>query len=206
MSDDGIARWDERYAAPDYLFGREPSQFLRRHADLLRPGQRVLAVADGEGRNGVWLARRGLEVTAVDGSAVALAKARELAGRNGVAMTVIQADLSRWTWPQQAFDVVVAIFIQFADPALRTTMFAQMKEALVPGGLLLLHGYRPEQVDLATGGPPHRENMYTTDLLERAFADFEVVTLEAYNRVIEEGTGHAGMSALIDLVARRPAM
>ena len=100
--------------------------------------------------------------------------------------------------------MVVAIFIQFAPPAERATIFAGMKRTLKPGGLLLLHGYRPEQVDYGTGGPPQREHMYTEALLREAFGDIEIVRLAAYDRVIEEGTGHAGMSALIDLVAKKP--
>lgn len=197
--------WDRRYAQSDYLFGVEPNAFLARQAGRLRPGWRALAVADGEGRNGVWLAQQGLSVLSVDSSAVAQAKALALAQARGVEMDFEQVDLAAWTWPQAEFDLVVAIFIQFAPPALRTQLFADMARALKPGGLLLLQGYRPEQIAYATGGPSVAENLYTEPLLREAFAGLEILDLQSHDTAIHEGVGHDGLSALIDLVARRPA-
>lgn len=198
-------RWDERYAQAGYLFGERPNAFLARQASRLRPGLRALAVADGEGRNGVWLAEQGLDVLSVDASPVAQEKARRLSERRGVHVELERADLATWRWPSASFDVVAAIFIQFADPELRTRIFAAMTEALKPGGLLLLEGYRPEQIAYGTGGPRVVENLYTEDLLRKAFADLEILELAAYDAEIQEGSGHAGMSALIDLLARKPA-
>jgi cyclopropane fatty-acyl-phospholipid synthase-like methyltransferase len=198
-------RWNERFAAPGYLFGTAPNRFLESQHALLKPGARALAVADGEGRNGVWLARQGLKVTAVDFSPVALAKAQALAKEHGVAIETIEADLAAWSWPQRAYDLVVGIFIQFAPPALRAKFFEGMKKALVPGGLLLLEGYRPKQLEYKTGGPPDAENMYTRALLESAFGDMEILHLREYDAEIAEGAGHKGMSALVDLVARKRA-
>lgn len=202
MSQPGPGLWDQRYARDDYLFGEAPNAFLARQAPRLNPGMRALAVADGEGRNGVWLAEQGLEVLSIDSSAVAQDKARRLAQARGVSPAFELADLGDWTWPEAAFDVVVAIFIQFAGPDLRTRLFAGMKRALKPGGLLLLEGYRPEQLAYGTGGPPIAENLYTEAMLREAFADLEILELAAYDVDIREGAGHAGMSALIDLVAR----
>ena len=196
--------WDERYAGEDYLFGTEPNAFLRSQAHRLREGDKVLAVADGEGRNGVWLSSRGLAVTAIDASSRGLEKARRLANSRGAAIELRQVDVATWEWPERRFDAVVAIFIQFAAPDLRAHLFERMKAALRPGGLLIMEGYRPEQVDLGTGGPPHREHMYTRTLLEEAFADFDVLHLDERDAEIREGTGHDGVSALIGLVARRP--
>lgn len=196
--------WDERYLGEDYLFGREPSAFLKSQAFRLKQGRSALAVADGEGRNGVFLARRGLKVHAIDASAVALEKSDRLAREAGVEIEFERADLSNWSWPEGAYDYVVAIFIQFSDPTLRTRIFEAMKRSVKPGGLVLLQGYRPEQVDLGTGGPPQRAHMYTRPLLRQAFSDFEIIRLEEYDTVIREGRGHDGLSALIDLVARRP--
>ncbi|MBL8836029.1 MAG: class I SAM-dependent methyltransferase [Alphaproteobacteria bacterium] len=203
MADEALARWNARFGEPGYLFGTAPNAFLAAQAPRLRRGQRALSVADGEGRNGVWLARQGLSVTAVDFSPVALAKAKALADQEGVSLDFIEADIARWAWPQAAFDVVAAIFIQFAPPDLRARIFRSIEAALRPGGLLLMQGYRPEQLAYATGGPPHAENMYTEDLLRAAFAGMEIVELRAHDSVILEGPGHAGMSALIDLVARK---
>lgn len=196
--------WDERFRGEGYLFGREPNAFLKREAHRFRKGASVLAVADGEGRNGVFLARLGLKVHSVDASSVALEKAERLAREAGVEIELEHADLSVWAWPPDAYDYVVAIFIQFADPAMRARIFEEMKQSVRPGGLVVLQGYRPEQVDLGTGGPPQRENMYTRDLLLAAFGDFEILHLDEHDTAIREGSGHDGLSALVDLVARRP--
>ncbi|WP_300576147.1 cyclopropane-fatty-acyl-phospholipid synthase family protein [Phenylobacterium sp.] len=196
--------WDERYQGEAYLFGEAPNAFLAAQAHRLRPGLSALAVADGEGRNGVWLAEQGLDVLSVDSSPVAQAKAARLAQARGTTLRLEEVDLAGWTWPDAQFDLVAAIFIQFAGPELRDQIFAGLKRALKPGGLLLLEGYRPEQIAYGTGGPRVPENLYTEALLRAAFSDFEIVELSAYDAVIEEGAGHSGQSALIDLVARRP--
>lgn len=197
--------WDDRFARADgYLFGREPNRFLAAQAHRLSPGQRVLCLADGEGRNGVFLASRGLRVLSVDLSPVALAKARALAAERGVRIELAEVNLATWEWPVARFDAVVGIFFQFAGPALRTAIFAGMTRALKPGGLLLVQGYRPEQLVYGTGGPPDAENMYTEGMLSAAFADMEILHLRAHDDEIHEGQGHHGMSALIDLVARKP--
>ena len=195
--------WDERYAQDDYLFGTEPNAFLVSQRELLKPGMSCLAVADGEGRNGVWLAQQGLHVLSVEASAVALDKAKKLAQQRGVAIDFEQADLAQWQWGESRFDMVAAIFIQFAPPPLREQMFAGIRRCLKPGGLLLLQGYTPRQLEYKPGGPPVAENMYTEALLRNAFGDMEIMHLREHDDHIGEGTGHSGMSALIDLVARK---
>jgi len=195
--------WNARFAGEAYFFGKEPNGFLAQQADLLPKKGRALAVADGEGRNGVWLAGRGLEVLSIDFSPVALAKAQKLAVERGVTLETAEVDLATWRWPALAFDLVVAIFIQFAPPPLRDRIFAGLKRALRRGGLLLLQGYRPKQLEYKTGGPPLVENLYTEELLRAAFGNMDIVALRSHDDVIHEGTGHDGMSALIDLVARK---
>jgi SAM-dependent methyltransferase len=165
----------------------------------------VLAVADGEGRNSVLLAKHGHKIVATDISERALSKADRLAAKSGVEIQFVQADLATWAWPENAFDAVVAIFIQFAAPQMRERLFEHIAKALKPGGLLLLEGYRPEQLAFGTGGPPSAENMYTEAMLREAFGALEIELLESYDAEISEGKGHAGMSALIDLVARLPS-
>lgn len=202
--DDARAVWDQRYAkAEGYLFGSEPNRFLAAEAHRFKPGQRVLCLADGEGRNGTFLAGRGQDVLSVDISPVALAKARALAAERGVVLEFEEANLATWDWPVDAFDGVVAIFIQFAGPALRGRIFRSIEACLKPGGLLLIEGYRPEQLAYGTGGPPDAENMYTEALLREAFAGWEILSLRAYDAAIGEGTAHKGMSALIDMVAAK---
>ncbi|MBK1616956.1 SAM-dependent methyltransferase [Lamprobacter modestohalophilus] len=196
--------WDQRFDRDDYLYGTEPSQFLVAQRDRLRPGQRALVVAEGEGRNAVYLAEQGLEVRALDSSRVALAKAQRLAAERRVEVDFRYTDLAHWQWEPDAYDLVVAIFIQFADPALRAAIFAGMQQTLAPGGLLLLHGFTPAQLAYGTGGPPCAELLYTPELLREAFAEMEILQLEEYERELQEGSGHAGQAALIDLVARLP--
>ncbi|MFA6972838.1 MAG: class I SAM-dependent methyltransferase [Gallionella sp.] len=195
--------WDERYQGEEYHFGTEPNVFLVSQSEWFKPGMSCLAVADGEGRNGVWLAEQGLQVLSVDSSQVAVAKARALAARRGVTMDVELVDLTRWDWPENHFDVVAGIFIQFLVPVLREQMFDHIKRSLKPGGLLLLQGYAPRQLEYRTGGPSQVENLYTDTLLREAFADMDIVHLIEHDSIISEGAGHCGMSALIDLVARK---
>lgn len=204
---DHQAFWNERYsqAGENYLFGAEPNQFLSGQLHRLRPGMRVLSVADGEGRNGAWLAHHGMEVTALEISPVALAKARRLAASRNVTINFVQADALTWQWPVAVYDAVAAIFIQFAAPAERERLFASIKRSLKPGGLLLLQGYTPHQLEYRTGGPPLADNMYSATMLRDAFADMEILHLNEHDDFISEGTGHHGMSALIDLVAARPS-
>jgi SAM-dependent methyltransferase len=204
MSGNETSVWDQRYAGEHYLFGEAPNGFLAAQAERLRGGMSALALADGEGRNGVWLAEQGLKVLSIDSSAVGQQKARRLALARGVDIELELVDLSTWPFPENQFDLVAAIFIQFAGPPLRAVIFEGIKRALKPGGLLLLEGYRPEQLAYRTGGPPILENLYTEAMLREAFSDLEILQLKQYDAVIEEGSGHKGMSALIDLVARKP--
>jgi SAM-dependent methyltransferase len=200
-----LERWNARFSAEGYLFGTEPNAFLASQRDRLKPGMRALCIADGDGRNSVFLARQGLAVTAFDFSPIAVAKAKRFAAEAGVQVDYRQSDILAWDWEPSRYDVVAAIFFQFLDAAQRAKVFRGLESALAPGGLLLLQGYRPEQIANATGGPKDAENMYTEPLLRESFASLEIVHLASHDEVLEEGTAHRGMSALIDLVARKPA-
>ncbi len=195
--------WDTVYAEPHYVFGTSPNVFLASQQALLTPGARALSVADGEGRNGVWLAEQGLDVLSVEYSALAVEKAKKLAQERGVELAFQVADVLNWDWPVNTYDIVAAIFIQFASPAERSLLFQHMQRALKPGGFLIMQGYTPKQVDYKTGGPPLAENMYTVELLRSAFADMEIIHLAEHEAFIAEGTKHFGMSALIDFVGRK---
>jgi SAM-dependent methyltransferase len=201
---DGAAMWNQRFAAEDYLFGREPNEYLRAQAPLLAPGGRTLCVADGEGRNSVWLARQGLQVEAFDISEVGVAKARKLAAHAGVSVAFHVAGCDGWPWAADAYDAVVAVFVQFADPAMRGRLFANMARALKSGGVLVLQGYTPKQLDYKTGGPGVLSHLYTADLLREAFASLRTIELVEYEAELNEGAQHAGQSALVGFVARKP--
>jgi SAM-dependent methyltransferase len=203
--EDAARVWDERYGTSEFVFGIEPNSYLAKQAPLLKAGQRALAVADGEGRNSVWLARQGLLVDAFDISSTGVAKAHRLAQDAGVSVDYRVSDCATWVWSADAYDVIAAIFIQFADPTLRARLFAGMATALRPGGLLILQGYTPKQLEYNTGGPGVLENLYTAPMLRAAFAELEIVELEEYEAELGEGTRHAGRSALVGMVARKPA-
>jgi SAM-dependent methyltransferase len=202
--DDAAAMWNKRFSAPGFLFGTEPNGWLKEHAGAWSPGQRVLCIADGEGRNSVWLAQRGLRVDAFDISEVALRKARRYAQDHGVEVDFAQADIAAVAWPHQVYDGVAAIFFQFAGPGLRGRIFEGLVRCLKPGGTLVLQGYTPKQLEYRTGGPGAESHMYTPQLLREAFAGLEILELREYEEDLAEGTAHHGRSALIGLVARKP--
>ncbi|MDD5330862.1 MAG: class I SAM-dependent methyltransferase [Sulfuricella sp.] len=195
--------WNQRYSSDSFFYGTEPNAFLVSQARRFKPGQRALAVADGEGRNSVWLARQGLDVTAVDFSPVAVEKARSLAARQGVTVDHQVGDLFAWQWSENRYDLVLAIFIQFVAPAERLILNSLMTKALKPGGLLLLQGYRPKQLEYKTGGPSSVENLYGAETLREEFAGMEILHLREHDDPIREGDGHSGLSALVDMVARK---
>ena len=199
--------WSTRYrdAGEDYVFGTTANRFLAAQSALLGSGRTALSVADGEGRNAVWLAEQGLRVTATEISPVALEKARKLAAGRHVEVDFVLADAVAWDYPEAAFDFVVGIFIQFADPVQRERIFAGMTRALRPGGHLIVQGYTPKQLEYRTGGPSAVENLYTAELLRTAFPGLDIVHLQEYEDVLDEGVGHKGQSALVGLVARKPA-
>lgn len=197
-------RWETRFGVPEYAFGKEPNYFLRSCRALLPPSGRALAVADGEGRNGVWLAQQGLDVLSIDFSPAALKKARVLAAERHVDVAFVQADVHTWDYPEAVFDVVVEIFTQFSLPVERSLKWAGMRRALKSGGLLILQGYTPKQLDYGTGGPKQIENLYTRAMLEREFLGFHELRIAQEEREIHEGYSHRGMSAVVNLTGRKP--
>ena len=199
--------WEERFQTPDYVFGKEPSRFIAAHADHLIPGGRALSLGDGEGRNSVFMAQRGMSVTALELAPSAIAKAADLATERGVSLDLRQLDILASDWMKsgdQPYDIVAGLFIQFTGPVGRRLIFNRMKEVCTPGGLVMLHGFTPEQIALGTGGPPNPENMYTEVILRGAFPGWEVLECRAYRADQGSGSGHVGEAALIDFIARKP--
>lgn len=203
--DDAREFWDARFAAPEYIFGTTPNRFLESQAAEIPGGAKVLDVACGEGRNAVWLAQRGCAVTGLDISPLALDKARRLAADHAVTVDWQLGDLREFRWADGAFDAIVCIFIQFASPAERAQLFEGFRRALKPGGVLLMQGYTPKQLEFRTGGAGDVAHLYTAALLRDAFAGWELLRLVEHEAELAEGTKHVGRSALIDLVARKPA-
>jgi SAM-dependent methyltransferase len=204
---DQAAFWDERYKGDGFAFGTAPNAFLAAQAHRLKPGQRALAPGDGEGRNGVWLAKQGLAVDTVDVSPLGVAKAKKLARMNGVSINAIEADLLAWDWPRQAYDIVAALYIHFFD-ADRPRIHRAMLDALKPGGVLILEAFRPEQLEFqkahGSGGPKTADMLYSKAKLAEDFADAEIVLLDEAMLELNEGPRHKGPAAVIRAVVRKP--
>ena len=194
--------WDTKYAGADYRYGTRPNAFLTQQAPLLAAGSHVLAVGDGEGRNGVWLAQQGHRVVSVDASPRALQKAAKLAMDRGVGLTTICADLTDWSWPTGTYDAVVAIFLHVASQH-RRILHRAMLEALVPGGLVVLEAFTADQLAWSSGGPRDPDLLYDADGLRADFAGAEIVMLRQRLTRLAEGPAHDGPAVVASLVARR---
>ncbi len=197
-------RWEGRYGAPDYIFGQAPNYFIASCKPLLPKSGAALAVADGEGRNGVWLAEQGLDTLSIDFSPTGQQKAMALAKARGVSLRFELADVHDWAYPAEAFDVVAEIFTQFSEPKDRRKKWDGMKRALKAGGLLIIQGYTPKQLEFGTGGPKFLDHLYTRELLENEFAGWNDMRIVEEELEMHEGPAHSGMSAVINFTARKP--
>jgi SAM-dependent methyltransferase len=194
--------WNERYADSDYLFGTDPNDFLKSVSDRLSPNSTILCLADGEGRNGVYLATQGHQITAVDQSRVGLEKANQLAEQKQVSIDTIEADLAEYDLGVESWDCIVSIFFHIPGEV-RDLIYPRIITALKPGGILILESYTPEQLKHGTGGPPVADLMLTKKDLAHYFAKMNVEHLEELEREVIEGTGHTGMASVVQLLARR---
>lgn len=193
--------WDERFGGEGFAYGTEPNRWLEAQAHRLRPGSRVLSLAEGEGRNAVWLAARGHRLHAVDGSGVGLEKARRLAAARGVAIEATVADLADFEPRPGAYDAVVLIFLHLPPP-LRALVHARAEAALAPGGLVILEAFTPRQLANSSGGPRQAELLYEPAALA---ADFPGIAWEALREEVaelDEGPLHQGRAALVRGVGR----
>lgn len=196
--------WDQRYSEPGFVYGTEPNDFLAEKAEhYLRPKGEVLSLAEGEGRNAVFLARRGFRVTGVDSSAVGLEKARALADTHGVRIETVVADLADFDLGVERWDGVVSIWCH-TPPPLRARLHRSVVAALRPGGVLLLEAYTPRQLEYKTGGPPTADLMMTLAAVREELAGLELLEAEETLREVREGRYHGGMSAVLQVVARKP--
>jgi SAM-dependent methyltransferase len=193
--------WDARYAEPGWTFGTEPNDFLREQAHLLPPGH-VLCLADGEGRNGVWLAEQEYDVTSLDQSTVGLEKARRLAAERGVRLTTVRADLEDHVIEPGAWQGIVSIFAH-VSPEIRRRVHAAVLQGLAPGGVFLLEAYRPEQIGKGTGGPPDEARMVNLERLRPELGALEWLVAREVDRDMHEGHRHQGSSSVVQLAARR---
>ena len=201
---DATQFWNERFDKEEFIFGKEPNEYLvEKTHQYLKPKDKVLCIADGEGRNGVWLAKQGMQVIGFDASDVALAKAKQFAKDNQVEVEYSFSDTDSYAWQENTYDAVIGIFIQFADPAMRERIFEQTYKALKPGGIFILQGYTPKQLEYKTGGPSLIEHLYTEALIRDLAKEFQVLELVSNEKELFEGPRHTGMSAILGLVAQK---
>jgi SAM-dependent methyltransferase len=194
--------WEQRYAEPAYAYGTEPNDFLVEVAARIPPGP-VLCLAEGEGRNAVWLAGRGHAVTAVDAAAAGLAKARALAAARGVKIETVAADLAAFPIAPGVWSGIVAIFAHLPPP-LRGMVHRAAVLGLAPGGVFVLEAFTPGQLALGTGGPRQPELLYTLQQLREDLAGLTLEVGREVERPVVEGKYHTGRAAVVQVLARSP--
>ena len=195
--------WDERYSSEEYIYGKDPNEFLAKFCHHIRKGGKVLCIAEGEGRNAVYLAKQGYNVVAVDASAVGLKKAQQLAEEKGVNIQTIVADLADFHIEPNSWDGIVSIFAH-VPAALRKALHRKIVAGLKPGAALLLESYRPDQLQYKTGGPPTADLMMTLESLELELQGLTFTHAVELDRDVIEGKFHTGKAAVVQIVGVKP--
>lgn len=191
--------WDKKYSATEYVYGTEPNDFLReRFAEI--PMGPVLCLADGEGRNSVFLAQQGYDVTAIDQSIEGIKKGQRLAADRGVSVKAICGDLADFDFGQEKWAGIVSIFCHLPSP-FRQSVHAKAVKGLKPGGVFLLEAYRPEQLQNDTGGPPIERLLIRKQDLQGELSPLHFKYLADVDREIIEGKGHRGLGAVVQAIA-----
>lgn len=194
--------WHQRFNQDSYFYGTEPNDFLRENITAFPAKGRILSIGEGEGRNAVFLARKGYEVTAIDGAASGLEKANKLAKKRGVSIETQCIDLNDYVFEANYWDGIIAIFCHL-PPLLRQQVHQQVVNALKSNGIFLLEAYSPKQLELKTGGPSNVDLLYTTDVLQQDLKGLNFLLLKETQRTITEGEGHNGLSAVTQVVAKK---
>ena len=193
--------WEERYGAEEFVFGTDPNDFLRENLSTLGSGN-VLCLAEGEGRNAVFLAENGLAVSSVDLTESGVAKTHRLAAERGVVVDAVTGDLADFDLGIEKWDAIVSIFAH-TPPAIRIDLHRRVVASLVPGGVFLLEAYTPAQVGRGTGGPQVPELTMTAEGLRVELAPLEFLTIQELDRDVIEGPGHTGEGAVVQVIARK---
>ena len=194
--------WDQRFASEEFVYGKQPNDFLRQQAAGLAAGQ-ALCLAEGEGRNAVFLAELGHQVCVQDISPIGLGKAKALAQQKGVSITTLCCDLAALDLKPTSLDLIAAIWMH-VEPEIRARVFEQAVAALRPGGHLLIEAYHPQQLNFSSGGPTRRELLIEAAQLQQELASLEPLILQEIERTITEGSAHQGRSAVVQFFGRKP--
>jgi len=195
--------WDQRYSEPGFAYGTEPNDFLVHSASLLRPESRILCLCEGEGRNAVYLAKSGHDVTAMDMSAVGLQKAQSLADAQGVSIETVEANVNDCAIGTNSFDAIVSIFCHL-PPGLRTSVHEKICNGLSPGGILILEGFSKKQIDNNTGGPRNLDMLLDLDVLKQELAPLELAHCAEIERELHKGKDHTGLATVIQIIGTKP--
>lgn len=193
-------KWDERYGEPGFAYGTEPNNFLVSSVTRLPKGGSVLCLADGEGRNSTYLATNGFTVTAVDSSSVGMQKAQALANKNGVVITTCITDLEDFTFTPDRYDGIISIFCHLPPP-LRKKVHSGVVSSLRKGGVFILEGYTPKQLQYDTGGPPVKELLMELEELQSEFSGLRIIHGVEMEREIHEGRLHTGRGSVVQFIA-----
>jgi cyclopropane fatty-acyl-phospholipid synthase-like methyltransferase len=194
--------WDDRYSTDEYLYGVEPNSFLSEHAELLTGP--VLSLSEGEGRNAVFLAMRGLKVHGVDLSRVALDKAEALALRNGVEIETEVVDLAVFTPKENFYSSVISISAHLPSK-IRERLYPLVEKSLKPNGIIVFESYSEKQLGKSTGGPKDTDMLMSVDKLRNEFPNLEPILIQEIERDVSEGEGHTGLASVVQYIARKPA-
>lgn len=192
--------WNEVYSCDDYYYGTEPNDFLA--AQISQLSGRVLSLAEGEGRNAVFMAERGLDVWAVDGSRIGLEKAQALAACRNVSFATEVVDLNHFAPAAQSIQGAISIFAHLPSAA-RRALHQRVEQALQPGGIFLLEGYSQAQLPRNTGGPKNPDMLFSLEELLKDFTGSEMLLGQEIDREVLEGRGHTGVASVVQLIMRK---
>lgn len=198
-------KWDERYGDAEYAFGTEPNDFLRDETGRIPSGGDVLCLADGEGRNGVYLAEQGYTVCSVDLSEVGLEKANRLAVQRGVSIETVVADLAEYAVGEARWDGIVSIFCHLPS-AVRASLHERVVAGLKPGGVFILEAYTPDQLAHETGGPSSEDLLMTAAALGCELSGLDLAVKREVERDVIEGSFHTGRAAVVQIAGCRPVV
>lgn len=194
--------WDKRYSEEGFAYGEGPNDFLAKHYSRIKPNGNVLCIAEGEGRNALFLARKGFKVTAVDFSEVGMSKAKKIAEKENLPLETIVSDLEVFDLGEAKWDAVISIFAHL-PPTIRKIVHGRIETSLKDGGLLILEAYRPEQLELGTGGPPKRDMMMNLEILRMEIPHLKPELQQEMERNIHEGKYHNGLSAVVQYIGKK---
>lgn len=198
----GPEKWDERYGANEYVYGKEPNLFLKQNYTVIPQGN-VLCIADGEGRNGVWLAKQGYNVTSIDFSPKAIEKIDRLALESNVSLNTICDDILNYNFGKNKYDGIVSIFAHFKIDEMNK-LHHKYFNALKPNGIFLMEVFAKEQLPLTTGGPKDISLLYNTQNIRESFPTAEIELLKKDIVYLHEGDLHDGKAVVVRAIIRKP--